>query len=75
MRVLVCFAPYRLKVQKVGSLHIFGLLFGDAGGYGIRQASIISPVPSSTFGCETVYESIAPVPRVHGVLQVFFKNY
>jgi hypothetical protein len=75
MRVLVCFAPCRLKVQKVGSLHVFGLLFSDAGGYGIRRASITSPVPSSTVGCETVYESIAPVFRVHGVLRVFFKNY
>ena len=75
MRALVCFAPYRLKVQKVVHLHVVGLLFGDAGWYGIRLALIISPVPPSTLGSETVYESIAPVPRVHGVLQVFFKNY
>jgi hypothetical protein len=36
MSVLVCIAPYRLKVQKVGSLHVVGLLLGDAGCYGIR---------------------------------------
>ena len=75
MRALVCFVPYRLKVQNFAHLQVVSLLVGDAGCYRIRLVLIISPVPSSAARSETVYGSIAPVLRVHGVFQWFFKNY
>lgn len=74
MTALVCFVPYRLKLQNFAYLQVVGLLLGDVGCYSIRPALTISPVPSTAVSSETVYESIAPVHRVHGLLRIF-KNY
>lgn len=74
MRTLVCSVPCRLKVQNFTCLHVARLLLGDAGCYRIRLVLIISPVPSSIVRSETVYGSIAPILRVHAVLQWFSKT-